>query len=37
LRVLTTDYSGVTTGTPTITTDGLYTVIKYAIDGSYTA
>ena len=37
LRVLTTDYSGTTTGTPNISIDGLYTVIKYTADGSYTA
>lgn len=36
LRVLTSDYSGSTTGSPTVTTDGSYTVIKYTASGSYT-
>jgi hypothetical protein len=37
LRVLTSWYSGVTTGSPTVTTDGSYTVIKFTSSGSYTA
>lgn len=37
LRVLTSVYSGTTTGSPTITTDGSYTVIKFTASGSYTA
>jgi hypothetical protein len=37
LRMLTTQYSGVTTGSPTVTTDGSYTVVKYTASGSYTA
>ena len=37
LRVLTTDYSGTTTGSPTVTTDGSYKVIKFTGSGSYTA
>ena len=37
LRVLTADYSGTTTGSPTVTTDGSYTVIKFTSSGSYTA
>jgi hypothetical protein len=37
LRVLTSDYSGTTTGSPTVTTDGSYTVLKYTASGSYTA
>jgi hypothetical protein len=37
LRILTTQYSGVTTGSPTVTTDGSYTVVKYTSSGSYTA
>jgi hypothetical protein len=37
LRVLTSDYSGTTTGSPTVTTDGSYTVIKFTASGSYTA
>jgi hypothetical protein len=36
-RVLTSDYSGTTTGSPTVTTDGSYTVIKFTASGSYTA
>ena len=35
LRVLTSDYSGTTTGSPTITTDGSYTVIKFLAAGTY--
>ena len=37
LRVLTADYSGTTTGSPTVTTDGSHKVIKFTGDGSYTA
>ena len=37
LRILTSDYSGSSTGSPTITTNGSYTVLKYTGDGSYTA
>ena len=37
LRMLTTDYSGTTTGSPTITTDGDYKVLKFTGTGSYTA
>ena len=37
LRILTSQYSGVTTGSPTVTTDGSYTVVKYTSSGSYTA
>ena len=36
LRVPTADYSGTTTGSPTITTDGSDTVMKFLTDGSYT-
>ena len=36
LRVPTTDYSGTTTGSPTITTNGSDTVMKFLTDGSYT-
>ena len=36
LRVLTADYSGTTTGSPTVTTDGSHTVIKFTDSGSYT-
>ena len=37
LRVATADYSGTTTGSPTVTTDGTDTVIKFTGSGSYTA
>lgn len=37
LRMLTTDYSGTTTGSPTVTTDGSDTIIKWTSTGSYTA
>ena len=36
LRVPTDDYSGTTTGSPTITTNGTDTVMKFLVDGSYT-
>jgi hypothetical protein len=36
LRMLTADYSGTTTGSPTVTTDGSYTVLKYLSSGTYT-
>jgi len=37
LRVLTSDYSGTTTGSPTVTTDGSDTIITFNASGSYTA
>ena len=37
LRILTTDYSGTTTGSPAATTDGSYTILTYNSSGSYTA
>ena len=37
LRMLTADYSGVETGSPTKTTDGDYQVLHYTSTGSYTA
>jgi hypothetical protein len=37
LRMLTTKYSGTTTGSPTVTDDGSYKVLKYTGSGSYTA
>ena len=36
LRVLTSQYSGTSTGSPTITTDGDYTILKFTSSGSYT-
>jgi hypothetical protein len=37
LKILTSNYTGITTGSPTVTTDGSYTVVKYTDSGSYTA
>ena len=37
LRMLTSKYSGTTTGTPTVTTDGSYTILTYTSSGTYTA
>jgi hypothetical protein len=37
LRIATAEYSGTTTGSPTVTTDGTDTVIKFTGSGSYTA
>jgi len=37
LRVLTSEYPGTTTGSPTVTTDGSHKVIKFTGSGSYTA
>ena len=37
LRLLTAEYSGTTTGAPTVTTDGSHTVLKYTSSGTYTA
>ena len=37
LRVLTADYSGTTTGSPTVTTDGTDTILTFNASGSYTA
>jgi hypothetical protein len=36
LRILTSNYSGTTTGSPTVTTDGSYKVITYNASGTYT-
>jgi hypothetical protein len=33
---LTSDYSGTTTGSPTVATDGSYTVLTFTASGSYT-
>jgi hypothetical protein len=37
LSVPTAKYSGTTTGSPTITTSGLNTIIKFTSTGTYTA
>ena len=37
LRLLTSQYTGTTTGSPTVTTSGSYTVITFTVDGTYTA
>jgi hypothetical protein len=37
LRLLTSNYTGTTSGSPTVTTDGSYTVIKFTSTGTYTA
>ena len=37
LRIPTANYSSTTTGSPTVTTDGDFTVVKYTGSGSYTA
>ena len=37
IRILTVNYTGTTTGSPTVTTDGDYKVIKFTVTGSYTA
>ena len=35
LKMLTSNYSGTTTGSPTVTTDGDYTIIKFTASGTY--
>jgi len=37
LRIPTANYSGATTGTPTVTTDGTDTILTYTSSGTYTA
>jgi hypothetical protein len=37
LRMLTSKYSGTTTGSPTVTTDGTDTILTYTGSGTYTA
>jgi hypothetical protein len=36
-RILTSQYTGTVTGSPTVTTDGSYTVMKFTGTGTYTA
>ena len=36
IKILTSNYSGTTTGSPTVTTDGDYTIIKFTSSGTYT-
>tara|TARA_E500000318_G_scaffold101982_1_gene105909 strand:+ start:985 stop:2559 length:1575 start_codon:yes stop_codon:yes gene_type:complete len=37
LRILTSDYTGTVTGSPTVTTDGSHKVVKFTASGTYTA
>jgi hypothetical protein len=37
LSIPTSNYTGTTTGSPTVTTNGSYTVLKFTSSGSYTA
>jgi hypothetical protein len=36
LRMLTANYTGTTTGSPTVTTDGSDTILTFTSSGSYT-
>jgi hypothetical protein len=37
LSIPTINYTGITTGSPTVTTNGSYTVLTYTSSGTYTA
>jgi hypothetical protein len=37
LSIATANYTGITTGSPTVTTSGSNTIIKFTSSGSYTA
>ena len=37
LRMLTSEYTNTTTGSPAVSTDGIYTVLSFTTSGSYTA
>jgi hypothetical protein len=37
LSIPTINYTGTTTGSPTVTTNGSYTVLTYTSSGTYTA
>jgi hypothetical protein len=37
LRMLTSDYSGTTSGSPGVTTSGSYTILTYNSSGTYTS
>jgi hypothetical protein len=37
LKMLTVNYSGTVTGTPTVTAGGSYTFVKFTGSGTYTA
>ena len=37
IKLLTANYTGTTTGSPTVITDGSYTILEYTSTGSYTA
>jgi hypothetical protein len=37
LKILTSNYTGTVTGSPTVSTDGSYTIVKYNSTGTYTA
>jgi hypothetical protein len=37
MSILTSQYSGTTTGSPTVTTSGLNTILTFNASGSYTA